>query len=339
MILKDFLKIDDLLRDYSGKSIAIVTHENPDGDGLAAAMALYICLEQVYKAKPYIIMDSVFPSFLDFLGFNRDRVVKFSESFQSNDRSKQSNEFDLLIVLDCHEEDRIDTDKRIFSISKKVLVIDHHEAKEEHLKEEYIYYLDSSAVSTGVMIHRFLRNRIESGEWAKDYADCIYTTILNDTDNFVNSNAKKETFSVVVELIDLGLETHKIVNQFLNRKSIHYYKFIGKVLSTIELNETHKIASFHSNLEMLKENSLTTESYSKIMRWTKGAFDVDIQVLFLEYENNDWRMGLRSEKYDVAKMAHHFGGGGHKKASGFELKGSFEDVKKTVISFVESQIL
>jgi phosphoesterase RecJ-like protein len=214
------------------------------------------------------------------------------------------------------------------------------------------------------MVHRFLYKYVSEGEtgWKKDYADCIYTTILNDTDNFVNSNVDKETFKVVSELMELGLKPHVITNQFLYRKSIYYYRFIGAVLSTIEVialrhdiscvighdsttpcpsnleGSCCQIALYHSTLKMLADNHQTIEAYSKMMRWTKGTYDVEIQVLFQEYEGSLYRVSLRSYIHDVAKIAQHFGGGGHVKASGFEIKGEYDLVKDKVIKYIESVI-
>ncbi|MCL2063333.1 MAG: DHH family phosphoesterase [Candidatus Cloacimonetes bacterium] len=352
MFIYDLEQINNLFKLHSGKRIAITTHENPDGDGLATSLALYYCLDKIYQAEPYIIIDSVFPTFLDFLNYQHCRIMDFEEY-----KKVFIDKFELLVVLDCHEEDRVDTVNEIFLYSKKVLVIDHHEAKKKFIKEEYLYYLDNDAVSTGVMLHRIIESvklknyiandllntnnetkPINTSSFVKDYVDCIYTSILNDTDNFVNSNAKRETFLVVADLIDMGLETHIIVNQFLNKKPIFYYKFIGDVLSTIKLNKNKKIVYYVSTLKMLRDNHQDIESYSKMMRWTKGAYDVEVQVLFQEYENNVWRISLRSDLYDVSQMAQYFGGGGHKKASGFQLEGNFNFVKKNVISFIEEQI-
>ena len=327
MRLKNSLQVDKLIKGHSGKVVAIVTHEKPDGDGLSAAMALYFCLEGVYNAIPFIIMDSNYPAYLEFLNYKDCTFMKFQSFLE------EKKKIDLLIVLDCYEESRVDTDIKIFSLAEKVLVIDHHEAQKEFLKDSYIYYLDRNAVSCGVMLHRFLAKKV-SAERKKDYADCIYTTILNDTDNFVNSNVDQEAFEACVSLIKMGLTPHIITSQFISRKSIYYFKFIGEVLSTIKLTKNKKIVSFYSTLKMLKDNFLTTDSYSKILKWTKGAFDVEVQVLYIEYENNLWSISLRSDLHDVAEIAQYFGGGGHKKAAGFQMKGSLDTVKDIVLKYI-----
>lgn len=335
MIINDLIKLELILSNQDNKNIAITTHINPDGDGLSAACALSLWISKCLKIKNQIIIDSGFPDFLNFLNIEDIVISKFKD-YQISDNSI----FDLLIVLDCHEENRIDTQMEVFDLSKSVVFIDHHEAKMESLKDDYTYYFDTKAVSAGIILNRILYKHISSisKPWIKNYADCIYTTILNDTDNFINSNSDKETFQTVADLFSLGLKPSIIANQFLHRKSIFYYRFIGQVLATIQLSNNKKIAYYYTSLKMLQDNHLTTEAYSKMMKWTKGAYDVEIQVLFQEYEENVYRVSLRTETHDVARIANYFGGGGHKKASGFKIDGQFEDIKNIVIDYIESQI-
>ena len=327
--------IDQLLKEHQNKTIAIVTHRNPDGDGLSCAIALQLCLKHIYLADSTIVMDSVFPSFLCFLITPETVISNFKDY-----TAKLTDKFDLLIVLDCYETDRVDTNEDIFKHAKKVLVIDHHQTKKEKLIDYYHYYIDADAPSTGIIINRFLYLYFTDYDysWKKEYADCIYTTILNDTDNFLNSNSDCEAFQCASDLFKLGLQPHKITNEFLYKKKISYFKFLGKVFDTIELHGNHKIASFCSNLNMLKETNQTSEAYSKMMRWTKGATDVQLQVAFQEDENKDYRVSLRSDIYDVATIAQHFGGGGHTKAAGFIIKGEYNRIKKEVIDFIECYI-
>ena len=340
-IIKDHFQVDKILRGFVGKRVALTTHENPDGDGLCCAMALSFGLKYIYKAEPTIIMDSASPTFLNGLPFSQCNVMSLN-AYKDSDKGN----FDLLIVLDCHEEDRVDTDKEIFQMVDGVLIIDHHEVNTNgtesifHYDNSVVYsYIDSSAVSTGVIINRFLYQLVKdlNPSWKNDYANCIYTTILNDTDNFFNANTNKETFQTVADLYDFGLKPNIVVNQFMYRKSIYYYRFIGNVLSTIEVK--NKIAIYYSTLQMLKNNYQTTDAYSKITKWTKGTYDVDIQVLFQEYGEGFFRVSLRSDLHDVAEIAQHYGGGGHKKAAGMKINGKLSEVKNELISFIESKIL
>jgi len=327
-------QIDTLLAQHINKNMVMVTHQNPDGDGLATALALSLCLRHIYHATSYIVMDSPFPAFLAYLGTDYYQTLTFAD-FKNTKLT-----LDLLLVIDCHETDRVDTDPKIFDLAKRVVVIDHHIAKQDSLKPNYAYYIDSKAASTGVIIDRFLHKYLTQTDynWKTDYANCIYTTIINDTDNFLNSNSDFEAYTCSANLIKLGLQPNKVTHELIYKKPIAYFQFIGEVLSTIEIFANHKIAFFYTTLDMLKRHSQTTDAYSKLMRWLKGTYDVDIQVLMCEYGGNDYRFSLRSQDTNVQSIALHFGGGGHILASGFAIKGGFTEVKRQVLEYIESII-
>lgn len=314
----------------SSKTIAIVTHTNPDGDGLSACIALYHILNKIYKIKTEIIMDSIFPNNLKFLKPEECIINPYDEN----------KFFDTLIILDCNEPERLDTNKKIFSKAKNIFIIDHHIIKNETINNDYFYFIDENAVSTGIMLHRFLDNVIQGFNQndKRLYANCIYTTILNDTNNFVNKNTNQECFTLAGELTNYGLNPAEIVYQFLLKTNLNYLKFIGQSMSTLALSTSQKIAYFYSTLTMLKENNLTTQAYSKMMKWTKGIANIEIQVSFQEYRENEFRVSLRSETKDVAKIAQKYSGGGHKEAAGFKINGTLQTVIKTVINDIESFI-
>ena len=156
MIIEKSHQINKILEKLSKKRVAIVTHENPDGDGLATAIAFCFCLRELYEAQPMIIMDSPFPSFLEFLIHRKVRIFSYKQYI-----AKFRKNIDYLIVLDCHEKKRVDCDIKIFDIINKALVIDHHVTKKNDLIPSSDYYLDSHAACTGVMIHRFMNKKIK----------------------------------------------------------------------------------------------------------------------------------------------------------------------------------
>ena len=87
----------------------------------------------------------------------------------------------------------------------------------------------------------------------------------------------------------------------------------------------------HSSLEMLERLGLDQDASSKMMRWIKGVKDIDIQVYFQQVEEKLFRISLRSDKYEVNTLASFFGGGGHKKAAGCEIKGTLTEAKSLIL--------
>lgn len=72
------------------------------------------------------------------------------------------------------------------------------------------------------------------------------------------------------------------------------------------------------------------------LRVTEG---VEVAVFMYELETEEWISNQpHSKKIDVSKIAQYFGGGGHKKASGFTMAGTPFDVLNNLSKQIEAQM-
>ena len=72
------------------------------------------------------------------------------------------------------------------------------------------------------------------------------------------------------------------------------------------------------------------------LKLTKG---VECAVFMYEIRSLQYKVSLRSsEKVDVAKVAELFGGGGHKRAAGCTMNGTFHDVINNLSVHMEEQL-
>ncbi len=64
------------------------------------------------------------------------------------------------------------------------------------------------------------------------------------------------------------------------------------------------------------------EDCEGLVNYVLSIGDVQVAVFFRELPDGRWRISLRSKgEVNVSTVAEHFGGGGHKCASGFSLDG------------------
>ena len=83
------MTLDNILEEIKkANTIAIVVHENPDGDAIGSALAMKLALEQLNKEADVIIPE--YPSAFSFLP-GVEKIKKESDI----------QEYDLAIALDC----------------------------------------------------------------------------------------------------------------------------------------------------------------------------------------------------------------------------------------------
>lgn len=72
------------------------------------------------------------------------------------------------------------------------------------------------------------------------------------------------------------------------------------------------------------------------MKQTKG---IEVAIFLYETDYMEYKVSLRSENIvDVSKVASYFGGGGHVRAAGVTMKGTFHDIVNNLTLHIERQL-
>ena len=81
------------------------------------------------------------------------------------------------------------------------------------------------------------------------------------------------------------------------------------------------------------------EDCEGIVNYAVSIAGVEVAAFFRELPDQRIRMSLRSKgQVDVAVAAEHFGGGGHRNASGCTLPGPLHSAADAMLSFLRSEI-
>ncbi|KQC06577.1 MAG: hypothetical protein APR54_07035 [Candidatus Cloacimonas sp. SDB] len=308
-----------------GSETGIVTHENPDGDGIGAALALQEILLTL-NLKSDIILEEKIPEVYRFLNAE-SRTIVYDKDLS----------YKTLIVLDCHEHERLGSCEPLITKAENIIVIDHHI---ENNVIESDYFIDSAKVAVGAIIFLLFQEEIfqMNKKSALYVAEAVYLSIINDTDNFINSNVDEETFQVCAQLMELGLDPGSITKLFLLNKTPAEMRYVGGILNTIKEFCHGKVVFLNSTSKMLEQNKLDAKADYKILRWVKGMKNVEVVGYFSETSSGKYKLSLRSVSVNVNIIAGKFGGGGHKKASGCSLEGNLAEVEELVLTEIKKQL-
>jgi len=306
-------------------SIAITTHLNPDGDGYCSALALQRILHCLGKGS-VIWMDNDDLSRYAFLDDGVPSEVRiFTEQ-------QLAPSYDLAFVLDCNSYDRIGARRILLDNAKSTVMLDHHMVEHNPIETD-LSLVEPHYVSVGAILHELFKAEIASQDsHDKIYiGNCLYTTMLNDTNNYANANTDAAVFYLAAELTTLGIKPYQLYKEFFLNHSADEMRYVGQTLATIELHQDRKVLFMHSTLKMSQENGIDPESVMNITRWVQGVRGLDAIVYFCEEEPGRFKLSLRSIKLDVNKIAVQYGGGGHTKASGCTIDGSLAEIKAKLL--------
>ena len=311
--------------------VALTTHENPDGDGLGCASAMYHYFSDINKDCK-IILPSSFPSEYVFL----NKGSMFYE-YPSNDIDLWLKGVDLVIVFDVGDRKRLNKiNFAIDSLNLKTLNIDHHPLIDD---SAFTYnFVDTGAAATGVIIYDILTECF-SHPLSKDICEGIFTAIMTDTGSFRYSNTNIHCHEIAIECYKVGVNPSYIYQHVYERSSKSRIKLLGTILNNIHFDLNGELAWFVvDNNNMKKCNAVYSdvEGFSDFVRTIDG---VEIAFMILEAGENRCRINFRSKgKYTVNDIAKSLGGGGHPFAAGAQMDSSIEQATPFILDVVKSSV-
>jgi|WetSurMetagenome_2_1015567.scaffolds.fasta_scaffold211003_2 bifunctional oligoribonuclease and PAP phosphatase NrnA len=302
-----------LSRITSAKSICIISHHDPDADTLGSNLALRLAFENKDRRIISASVDETQYAF-DFLK-SKPAVI----------REFKPEDFDLFITVDSSSPAQTAFQSVYPEIFKKrdLINIDHHATNALY---GGINLVVEEASSTSLVVFNLLK--IWNKKIDADIATCILLGIYGDTGSFMHSNTSSEDFDAAAELTSLGANRRIIVEKLYKRKSLGKLRLLGKILSEAQMTQKNIIVSAIKE-EDFSETETTQADLNGIIDYINMAKDNRIAALLSEDGNGNVRGSLRTKSDDLnlSEIAVDLGGGGHKKASGFTIKGK---LKKTV---------
>ncbi len=298
----------------NANSIAIFNHENPDGDALGSAYALKLILIAMGKKAEVFLRE----------GDENIREYKLLKGTESC--GLEIDDCDLKIAVDCADFKRIGDIKEKFC--GNTVAIDHHMT---HVEFADATYVDANAPATGEIIYDFA---VALGvELTPDIANNLYMAITCDTGSFKYSSTTPKTHMVAAKLLECGVDVGELSKQIFDTKSIGYFRAYRRGIDNLEMFEDGKIAVLAITEADFAELGVDEKIIDGIVELPRAVEGADVGAYIRERANGEFKVSLRSNSdVDVAKVAVAFGGGGHKKASGFSMKKPLKDVKREIVA-------
>jgi len=204
-----------------------------------------------------------------------------------------------------------------------------------------INIIEPEASAAGELVYDFCK--AASIDITRDIAVNLYVAIHTDTGSFRYSSATPEAFIKAGELVRLGAVPWEISMRVYENYPARKYRLLAMVLSTLDIIEIRgagMIATLSVSLDMFRKSEAEKDVADGFVNYARAIEGVEVGVLFRECAELEYKVSLRSKgNVDVAEVSRIFGGGGHRNAAGFTLKGSLEEVKVRVIETIKGQLV
>ena len=313
--------LDNILEEINkANSIVILTHENPDGDAVGTALALYNALKQ-YGKNPDIII----PEY--------SKVFEFLPGIDDIKKESNVEKYDLAISVDCATIKMLNGFANYFESAKMKIDIDHHGTNTMYGDINFVNPVAPACAQILITILDYIGMEI-----TKDIGSCILTGIITDTGGFKYSGVTAETFEFVAWLLNKGVNVSKIYRQVLLVKTKANFELHRIASDRIEFLEDGKIAFTYITEEDEQKVGAQNGDHEGIVEVGRDVEGVEVSI-FVRQTDKGCKVSLRSNDYvNVSDVCLMFGGGGHQKAAGALIQGSIEQVKEKLLYQVKSYL-
>jgi len=311
------------------KTIAIITHQNPDGDAMGSSLAMRYFLQSLGKTEITNIVPTSFPDFLAWLP-GVESIIQYEQ--QPEAAAAALRDADLVICTDLAEAGRVAALSPILSerfdayaqssapdttecpdSKSSLLIIDHHLSSVCSSHPEQIAYPDCASASELVFrlawqlqkLNRAVTEPSPSrlraisegssevhGFLTPEFATCIYTGMMTDTGNFSYNSCQPEMYSIVAMLLTTGINKDAIYDRVFNAYSSDRMRLIGYCLY-------HKMKLFPEH-----HTALITLNRKEMYRFNAKSGDMEgIVNLPLQIKDVHYSVFMREDKIPPHQQA------------------------------------
>ena len=305
------------------RTIAVVSHVNPDGDTLGCATAMRLVLQKLGK-EVTLFCDGKIPDQLSFLpGAGCFRVPDGSESA-----------FDLMLAVDVSDEKRLGACEPLLRKCRQTAQIDHHPTNPLYAA---VNSVDGKAPAACVLIYEQMQAL--GVEPDRDIAICLYTGISTDTGNFAFSSTNAESFRIMSELMQYDLPLARLNRILFREKCREQMKLLGRALENMTFRGHGRIAVMKLTIRDFQDCGALSEHTDTIVNYGMDTIGTEMALLGREEKDGGIKFSLRAkEPKRVDEVARRFGGGGHPQASGITMAGTLDETTEAVLLEMERQL-
>lgn len=280
----------------TSKKITLLTHSQPDGDGVSACAALDTILTRMGKQ-----IETIFPNKPEF---------DFKRCPQNTLIDKHIQNPDLIISCDAANFDRLYFPTSFKSIP--LINIDHHISNSLNGTFNFVNGQSSSACE----VLYILLSSWNSSVIDKYVAECLLFGIIYDSQLFHIQSTTSTTLEISAKLMDCGANLFQLKTELISNKSYKILLLWGKILSNIKVSARKNAVWAIVTQQDLKDFGINISSLIGFNNLMSQICDIDITLFFYETEQGQTKVSIRSKITDVNKFANQFGGGGHTNSAG-----------------------
>lgn len=313
--------LEKLIQESS--KVMIMGHTNPDMDSIGSCMGIYR-LVKTLETNAYIICSEDTPA-LQVFKKSMAKEPEYEDVIINKEVALENVDEDtLLVVVDTHKVNYVDSPELLEKV-KKVVVVDHHRRSADFIENATLMFQEVYASSAAELVTELLQYAEAKINLKTIEAESLYAGIMMDTKNFTFKTGVR-TFEAAAYLRRCGVDIIRVKKWF--QSDLASFNIIADIVKKAEIIGDGIAISIYD--EISKEASLIC---------AKAADELltisDITASFVLGNTGDkiCISGRSIGDINVQIILEKLGGGGHITLAGAQVEGmTMEETKQELIN-------
>ncbi len=293
--------------------VLIMGHRLADVDSFGAAVGIYR-IATTLDRKANIVLNDVSASMKPMVDLIRSHEEYHEDMIVNSQQALElAGSGTVLVVVDVNKPS-ITECPELLRMCKSIVVLDHHRQGSEIIENATLSYVEAYASSTCEMVSEILQYIGENIKITAEEADCMYSGIVVDTNNFMTKTGVR-TFEAAAFLRRNGADVTRV--RKLSREDATEYKAKADAVSQAEIYRKSYAISTCSSEDIQSPTVVGAQAANELLN-IKG---VKASFVLTEYQNQVFISARSIDEVNVQIIMEKMGGGGHLGTAGCQLNG------------------
>ena len=313
--------LENLIKE--SKKVMIMGHTNPDMDAIGSCMGIYRLAKTLNK-NAYIVNSDETPA-LDSFKQSLEKEPEYEDVIINKEVALENIDEDtLLVVVDTHRVNYVDTPE-LLEKTKKIVIIDHHRRVADYIENATLVFQEVYASSAAELVTELLQYTETNVDLKTIEAESLYAGIMMDTKNFTFKTGVR-TFEAAAYLRRCGVDIIRVKKWF--QSDLSSFTLIADIVKKAEIVLGEIAISIYD--EKSKDTNLIC---AKAADELLTISNITASFVLGNLGDKICISGRSIGNINVQIILEKLGGGGHITLAGAQVEGmSIEETKQELIN-------
>ena len=312
--VKARVKAHALREIITGKDkVLVMGHRMPDVDSFGSAVGIYRIAAALGR-KSHIVLDEATTAIQPFVDlfknnpeYDEDMIITGQEAVEMAGNNA------VLVVVDVNKPS-ITECPELLRCCKSIVVLDHHRQGTETIENATLSYVEPYASSASEMVSEILQYTYDNIKIRPEEADCMYSGIIVDTNNFVTKTGVR-TFEAAAFLRRNGADVTRVRKMF--REDAQEYKARADAVSQAEIYRQYFAISICMAEDLPSPTVIGAQAANELLN-IKG---IKASFVLTDYQGKIYVSARSIDEVNVQIVMERMGGGGHLNVAACQMEG------------------